>query len=192
MLPQLLQQWAPLLLPLQLFSPLVMFLPRKNLTLLTRGPISWLPSARVQMSLKVGLSSTVLADSQYSSLCPSLLPPACLSFLPGLRKVTDSMKTHKNPELRASSMVKASSDKPTKAAPKYGTAASTVKKSPVLELQNKRWVVVSVCMCACMCVCVYIFVYRGSVGRGSGSVRRCSSCLSLYTSSCNCRHISLH
>ena len=61
----------------------------------------------------------------------------------GLRKVTDNMKTHKNPELRASSVVKASETKPaSKPAPKYGSA-STGKKPPVLALQGKKWVVVS-------------------------------------------------
>ncbi len=62
----------------------------------------------------------------------------------GLRKVTNDMKTHKNPELRASSVVKASDIKPsapTKAAPKFGAAAA--KKKPVCELQGKKWVVVS-------------------------------------------------
>ena len=60
----------------------------------------------------------------------------------GLRKVTDDMKTHKTPELRASSVVKASESKPaSKPAPTYGSA--TAKKSPVLALQGKKWVVVS-------------------------------------------------
>ena len=69
-----------------------------------------------------------------------------LPFRPlGLRKVTDEMKTHKNPELRASSVVKTSDVKPaasTKAAPKYGAAVA--KKKPVCELQGKKWVVVSI------------------------------------------------
>ena len=57
--------------------------------------------------------------------------------------MTDDMKTHKNPELRASSVVKASA-KPAaaKAAPKAATTAA-VKKPPVCELQGKKWVVVS-------------------------------------------------
>ena len=82
----------------------------------------------------------------------SLAPPTPLPC-PGLRKVTDNMKTHKNPELRASSVVKASEDKPAKAPPKYGSSASTVKKTPVLGLQNKKWVVVSV-----LCVCMYTVI----------------------------------
>lgn len=54
------------------------------------------------------------------------------------------MKTHKNPELRASSVVKDSDVKKStaaKPAPKFGAAA--VKKDPVCELQGKKWVVVS-------------------------------------------------
>lgn len=67
-----------------------------------------------------------------------------LTFLcSGLRKVTDDMKTHKNPELRGSSLIKADAVKSTtKSAPKYGAATQT-KKPPVLALQNKKWVVVS-------------------------------------------------
>jgi adenylyl cyclase-associated protein len=51
------------------------------------------------------------------------------------------MKTHKNPALRGSSVVKASDVKPAaKTTPKYGAAAA-VKKPPKLELQNKKWIV---------------------------------------------------
>ena len=54
------------------------------------------------------------------------------------------MKTHKNPELRASSIIKAGEGKPaSKASPKYG-AANTANKPPVLALQGKKWVVVSI------------------------------------------------
>lgn len=51
--------------------------------------------------------------------------------------------THKNPELRASSVVK-DVPKPAAAAskPKFGAAAAA-KKDPVFELQGKKWVVVS-------------------------------------------------
>ena len=65
-----------------------------------------------------------------------------LSCDAGLRKVTDNMKTHKNPELRASSVVKASSKPATSSAPNAATPA--MKKPPVCELQGKKWVVVSV------------------------------------------------
>lgn len=58
----------------------------------------------------------------------------------GLRKVTDDMKTHKNPELRASSVVKAA-DKPTAKATPKAASAPAVKKPPVCALQGKKWVV---------------------------------------------------
>ena len=70
---------------------------------------------------------------------------APLSFFPGLKKVTDDMKTHKNPELRQSSVVKSSDLKPkaTSSGPKFG-AAATGKKPPKMELQGNKWIVVSV------------------------------------------------
>lgn len=51
------------------------------------------------------------------------------------------MKTYKNPELRASSVVKADDIKKPKAAsaPKTTTA---VKKPPVCELKGQKWIVV--------------------------------------------------
>ena len=55
--------------------------------------------------------------------------------------MTDDQKTHKNPALRAGSKVEAKEKKPS-SAPK-AAAASTVKKTPVCELQGKKWVVVS-------------------------------------------------
>lgn len=61
----------------------------------------------------------------------------------GLKKVTDDMKTHKNPELRSSSVVKSSDIKPkTTAAPKFGGAVNT-KKPPKCALEGNKWVVVS-------------------------------------------------
>ena len=66
-----------------------------------------------------------------------------LLLIIGLKKVTNDMKTYKNPELRASSVVKASdtAKKPT-ATPK--SAAPAVKKPPVCELQGQKWIVVRV------------------------------------------------
>lgn len=58
----------------------------------------------------------------------------------GLRKVTDDQKTHKNPALRGSSKVEASTtEKKSSAAPK--AVSTPVKKPPVCELQGKKWVV---------------------------------------------------
>lgn len=61
----------------------------------------------------------------------------------GLKKVDRSQMTHKNPELRASSVVKASeaaTKRTTLPSPRAATAAT--KRPPVLELQGKKWVVV--------------------------------------------------
>lgn len=58
----------------------------------------------------------------------------------GLKKVDKTQMTHKNPELRASSVVKAVEKPAAAAAPK--AAAAAAKKPPVLELQgNKKWAV---------------------------------------------------
>lgn len=64
-----------------------------------------------------------------------------LNLILGLKKVTDDMKTHKNPELRASSIVKTSDKPKTTSAPKYG--ASAVKKPPQTKLDGNKWLVVS-------------------------------------------------
>ena len=66
----------------------------------------------------------------------------------GLKKVTDDMKTHKNPKLRAQGPVettKSSALAPRPYSPpkfkKFNTPE--VKKPPVFELQDKKWIVVS-------------------------------------------------
>ena len=65
-----------------------------------------------------------------------------------MKKVTDDMKTHKNPALRAQAAsgvrsgpapFKAANTGP-KVAPK---PSSPVVKPPVFELQEKKWIVVS-------------------------------------------------
>lgn len=62
------------------------------------------------------------------------------SVTSGLKKVTNEMKTYKNPALKASSVVKASSDAP-KPASGPRPAAPAQKKPPVFQLQGKRWAV---------------------------------------------------
>ncbi|XP_064381833.1 adenylyl cyclase-associated protein 1-like [Halichondria panicea] len=58
----------------------------------------------------------------------------------GLKKVSKDQMTHKNPALRVSSVVKEGEiKKTTSSAPK--AMATTVKKPPVCQLQNKKWVV---------------------------------------------------
>lgn len=59
----------------------------------------------------------------------------------GLKKVTDDMKTHKNPALRESSAVpaKAKSGSP-KPAKTFGAPVAT-SKPPKFELEGKKWAV---------------------------------------------------
>jgi len=58
----------------------------------------------------------------------------------GLKHVDKSQMTHKNPELRATSVVAATAPSAAAVTPKAG-AAKLVEKTPVLELQGKKWVV---------------------------------------------------
>ena len=64
---------------------------------------------------------------------------ACLAFLAGLKKVTDDMKTHKNPALRGTNpvVVNKKSPSPAPAAAK----GQVVQKPPKLELEGRKWVV---------------------------------------------------
>ena len=55
--------------------------------------------------------------------------------------MTKDMQTHKNPSLRAGSTVPAKQSSHTITAPKPFKAGAPVKKPPVFELQNKKWVV---------------------------------------------------
>lgn len=55
----------------------------------------------------------------------------------GLRKVTDEQKTHKNPNLRAGNVVKAT-EKQDAPAKSYGKPV-TVNKPPRLEMDGKKW-----------------------------------------------------
>ena len=71
-----------------------------------------------------------------------------------MKKVTNEMKTYKNPALKASSVVKASDAPKPASGPK--PAGPAQKKPPVFELQGKRWAVVSGrgVWCDGGCVCV--------------------------------------
>ena len=62
----------------------------------------------------------------------------------GLKKVTDAQKTHKNPELRGSSVVtEAALNKNKKAAAPAKKAAAPAKQPPKLQLVGKKWSCVS-------------------------------------------------
>ena len=57
----------------------------------------------------------------------------------GLKKVTDDMKTHKNPGLRDTKPIPAK-EKKSVSPPKYG-ASVTPQKPPKFELEGKKWIV---------------------------------------------------
>ena len=57
----------------------------------------------------------------------------------GLKKVTDDMKTHKNPNLRGSSVVPATTKAPSPE--KKVVQAAAPAKPPKLELEGKKWAV---------------------------------------------------
>lgn len=59
----------------------------------------------------------------------------------GLRKVTDDMKTHKNPSLRKGPAPYKTATGPQPYKPVGGTKNVAAPKTPVLELQDKKWVV---------------------------------------------------
>ena len=68
------------------------------------------------------------------------------SLVQGLRKVTNDMKTYKNPALRASSVVKAGEKPaPSSAGKPSAGAGAQAKKNPVFELvMDKKWTIVRV------------------------------------------------
>ena len=80
-------------------------------------------------------------------------------YTAGLKKVTNEMKTYKNPALKASSVVKAG-DAPKPSSGPKAAAGPVQKKPPVFQLQGKRWAVVSVGVCCVMgrqvCGCVWV------------------------------------
>ena len=61
-----------------------------------------------------------------------------LLFL-GLKKVTDDMKTHKNPDLRGNAPIPAKKEK-SSSPPKYGASTAT-QKPPKFQLEGKKWIV---------------------------------------------------
>ena len=95
---------------------------------------------------RVGLLYDGEGYSSWSAvyICGAAMNDHLLSilFIPaGLKKVTNDMKTYKNPELRASSVVKAGEVKKTESKPARSSAPAA-KKPPVCTLQGKRWLVV--------------------------------------------------
>lgn len=68
------------------------------------------------------------------------LPLISLSIA-GLKKVSKDQMTHKNPALRASSLVKEGDVKKAPVSSKGPSTAAFKSKPPVCELQGKKWVV---------------------------------------------------
>lgn len=64
-----------------------------------------------------------------------------LSVTSGLKKVTDDMKTHKNPKLRLQTAVPYKAPSADKPKPVSKPTAAPVKKTPVLALRGKKWIV---------------------------------------------------
>lgn len=81
--------------------------------------------------------SSVLESGFY--FFPLLLYTFLLYSL-GLRKVSDDMKTHKNPALRQGPAPFQATPKPTSSKPEK---VQMMSGKPLIELQNKKWVVVS-------------------------------------------------
>lgn len=54
------------------------------------------------------------------------------------------MQTHKNPELRSSSVVKDSEKKPKSGTPVTTSTAHKIQKPPKCELVNNKWIIVSI------------------------------------------------
>ena len=90
----------------------------------------------------------VAAPAPAAAAAPVAAKPALFSELSkgtaGLKHVDKSQMTHKNPELRTSSVVAATAPS-APAVPKAEASAKDVVKPPVTELQGNKWVVVSLC-----------------------------------------------
>lgn len=104
----------------------------------------------------VGSSATLLSKTAHKAHVDSPRPPEHLNARPhvaslssalgkadltsGLRKVDKSEMTHKNPELRGSSLVPADAAKSPVAA-KF--TQPVIKKTPVTRLDGNKWIIVS-------------------------------------------------
>lgn len=128
----------------------------------------------------------------------------------GLKKVTDDMKTHKNPELRGSSMVPAGAVKSSSPKPAGGFKAATPpKKDPKFELEGKKWAVEYHVKNPNLVIeetetnqSVYVYRCEGSTLKVEGKVNNivvdgCKKCAVVFTdavSSCefiNCQSVQM-
>merc|ERR1712223_1232116 len=116
----------------------------------------------------------------------------------GLKKVTDDMKTHKNPDLRGSSMVPAGAVKSSSPKPAAFKASAAPAKPPKFELEGKKWVVEETETNQS----VYMFKCEGSTIKVEGKVNNiimdgCKKCAVVFNdcvSSCefiNCQSVQM-
>ena len=117
--------------------------------------------AGVTWNVKSGAAASAPASSKPAAAAPAAAKPAVAAAAPaaaaaaksglfaelskgtgitsGLKKVDKSQMTHKNPELRATSVVPAAAAPAASAVAKK--AAPVADKPPVLELQGKKWAI---------------------------------------------------
>lgn len=78
---------------------------------------------------------------------------------PGLKHVSDSEKTHKNPNLRGSAPVRTGPKPFASPTPRAAASATPTRtQPPVFELEGKKWKVVS-----CWFILFYFFIYQGKM-----------------------------
>ncbi|KAJ3236751.1 F-actin-capping protein subunit alpha [Chytriomyces hyalinus] len=95
------------------------------------------PSAAQLEKFGGGASAPSASNAAAANLFSALNKEGLTS---GLRKVDKSEMTHKNPELRATSVVAAAPSKPAAATPKFGGAVAS-KAPPKCALEGSKWVV---------------------------------------------------
>ncbi|KXJ29365.1 Adenylyl cyclase-associated protein 1 [Exaiptasia diaphana] len=138
-----------------------------------------------------GPASTDKQDSGAASALFSQINKAGNNISSGLRKVTDDMKTHKNPSLRQSSVVPS---KPTPGAKPTAAPKPAAKKPPVFELQGgKKWIVDyqennrNLVIDGQMQQTIYMYMCKGSTLQVKGKVNsitldNCKKCAVVFDS----------
>jgi len=127
----------------------------------------------------------------------------------GLKKVTDDMKTHKNPDLRGTSIVPAGAVKSSSPKPAAFKAAAAPAKTPKFDLEGKKWVVEYHVKNPNLVIeetetnqSVYVYRCEGSTLKVEGKVNNiivdgCKKCAVVFTdavSSCefiNCQSVQM-
>ncbi|KAJ3383820.1 hypothetical protein HDU84_003388 [Entophlyctis sp. JEL0112] len=110
--------------------------------------VAWNPRGGDAKDLESSVSATPTATTAAPAPKPAPAPAAANLFsalnkeglTSGLRKVDKSEMTHKNPDLRASSVVSAT-EKPATATVKSSVVAPVVKAPPKCALEGNKWIV---------------------------------------------------